>query len=590
MADEREEIRARINILDLVGSVVPLKRAGKHFKGLCPFHQDKNPSFYVDPTLGRYKCWSCGEAGDIFTWVMKTQNLDFAGALRELADMAGVTLKGPGSSVPASERQNQRRAMEVALAFFREQLTKSEVALKYCERRDITAETMAEWELGYAPDVGEALASHLKRAGFSLPECRALFLVDQDQSGGYFDRFRGRLMFPIRDERGELVAFGGRLMGDGHPKYINSGDTPLYRKSRVLYGMYRARDSLSKQKQAVLVEGYLDVIACHRAGVTTALASLGTSVTEDHAKLLKRWVEEVVVLYDADAAGQKAANRAVDVLRAEGIRVRVALMPQGEDPDTLLRTSGPLAVQRAVEGGLTPQQYRLLALEQRVGPDQEQFWTEAVEILADSAGDLETEANLVRLAAMYPGTKDVNVAVKALKRMISQARKKLVQEQGGGGRRRGIADEHMALKEPLNAAEFVVFRALHEEKFRQVSWMVILTTELFITSTAIHLSKAIESAFPSAAPEGPIATWLAQLPEHAQVVLGDLLLDFRSENLTEGRLVDSIEWLKRKREERNLLSEISAPSENRLSSQELLERMKKMNPDAKAKKPTDQLF
>ncbi|HZH98329.1 MAG TPA: DNA primase, partial [Fimbriimonadaceae bacterium] len=420
MRDETDEIRARVNIVDLVGSSVNLKKAGKDWKGLCPFHQDRNPSFQVSPQLGRYRCWSCGEHGDIFTWVMKTQNVEFREALEILAKQAGVTLKSKKPSGPDTKPM-QLSAMEAALQFFRDALIKSPAARAYCERRGISDDVIARWEIGYAPDVGEALANHLKRGGFSLNECKALFLVDQDAGGGFFDKFRGRLMFPIRDERGELVAFGGRLLGDGHPKYINSSDTPLYKKSRVLYGMYRAKDAMRETRTAVMVEGYLDVIACHSAGVTNAVASLGTALSEEHAKLLARWCDGVTILYDSDAAGEKAAGRGIEVLEAEKLRIRVALMPAGEDPDTLLRTAGAAAVQDAVKKGVKPLDYRIRSIEKRLKSDQEEFWNEIAAALATEPLEMERSKHILRLAPTYPDLRDPIEAQKALRRMVTQA-------------------------------------------------------------------------------------------------------------------------------------------------------------------------
>ena len=208
MAEVNDDIRARIDLVDLVGQRVALKRAGKDWKGLCPFHDDKNPSFQVSPTMGRYRCWSCGEYGDVFTWVMKTQNVDFREAQRILAAQAGVELPKFGKAVEPSKRAEQDAAMKEALLFFQEQLAKNPMALAYCEKRGIDAEMIAYWEIGYAPDEGSALATTLRKKNHSLSECRSLFLVDQDSSGGYFDRFRGRLCsrFGMREETSSHLA------------------------------------------------------------------------------------------------------------------------------------------------------------------------------------------------------------------------------------------------------------------------------------------------------------------------------------------------------------------------------------------------
>ena len=256
MADERDLVRSRTDIVDLIGQRVRLKKSGRNWTGLCPFHEDRNPSFSVSPEIGRYKCWSCGASGDVFTWVMNTQGVEFRDALEILAKAAGVELtRGPKQD--KSKRQAMADAMAVAQAFFRAQLNESRTALEYCERRSLTEEVRDEWEIGFAPDIGEALAAELKRRGFRLADCVELFLVDGNEQNGYGDRFRGRLIFPIRDDQGNLVAFGGRVIGEGIPKYINSSDTPLFSKGKTLYGMYRAKEAVRKLRQAVLVEGYL---------------------------------------------------------------------------------------------------------------------------------------------------------------------------------------------------------------------------------------------------------------------------------------------------------------------------------------------
>ena len=354
MNDERDEIRRRLDIVELVSQRVRLKRSGKNYLGLCPFHDDKTPSFNVSPTTGRYKCFACGESGDVFTWVMKTQALEFREALKVLADQAGVVLSKSfeGPRIDKSEREAQLAIMQSALIFFRNELRRNTAALAYLDGRSIDQAVQEDWEIGYAPDVGEALAINLQKEGKHLATAEQLFLTQKDRSGGFSDKFRGRVMFPIRDERGDIVGFGGRILGDGHPKYINSSETPLYNKSRVLYGIHRAKDPMMKSRHAVLVEGYLDVIACHRAGVTEAVASCGTALAEGQVKLLKRFADKVTILYDGDSAGQKAAiraaNRALPML-APGRSLAFVTLPAGVDPDDFVRAKGPAAFAALLE-------------------------------------------------------------------------------------------------------------------------------------------------------------------------------------------------------------------------------------------------
>lgn len=549
MADEIDEIRRRIDLVDLIGHQVRLKRTGKNYTGLCPFHEDRRPSFSVSPDVGRYRCWSCGEAGDAFTWVMKTQNVEFVEALRLLAERTGVTLTR-GAGTPKTERAAMAAAMNDALAYFREQLSKSTVAREYCDRRGLDPATLDAWEMGYAPDVGEALATHLKKAGHALSECKNLFLVDQDPSGGYFDKFRGRLIFPIRDERGELVAFGGRLLGDGVPKYINSSDTPIYRKSRVLYGLHRARETLQKTREAVLCEGYLDVIACHRAGVNGALASLGTALSEEHAKLLKRWCDSVTVLYDRDAAGEKAAARAMPILRAEGLKVRVALMPDGHDPDTLLREGGAAAVQRAAEGGLRPLEFRIQAIEARFAPEQDEFWAEVVEALAEATNELEVDRYLSALAPRFPGVRDPLQAQKNLRTMVQRRRRRGQARDTDVGP--AVSAREVARAVPIPSAERTVLLAYAEPSVRAVAWEAVADPALFTLDRSAAVAAALGNAFPGGPPSGAPSEWLERLPEEERTVYADLLMSSSPIHLTEEFVRGAVEKLRQDRERREL--------------------------------------
>lgn len=391
---------------------------------------------------------------------MKTQGLDFREALKLLADQAGVQLaQYTGPKVDKSEREKWLATMQSALIFFRNELGKSAKAKAYCDNRDLPQAVIDEWELGYSPEVREAMVTHLKRDGHVLAEAEKLFLVQGDQQIGYAAKFFGRLMFPIRDDRGDLVGFGGRVIGDGNPKYINSSDTPLYRKSRVLYGFHKARDRMMKDRHAVLVEGYLDVIACHRAGVTEAVASLGTALAEDHAKLLKRYCDRVTILYDADSAGQKAAVRAVEILEATGLACRVALMPQGEDPDTLLRTKGADAVRDAVGRAESPFDFQIRLLEAQHGVEADRFWQELPVMLAKAPSELDLEKHLLRLAGQHPSIPNAQAATKALRREVAKHRR----TQKSGGPSDPISLPSKAGVGLLRAEQIIFAAWLHEE-------------------------------------------------------------------------------------------------------------------------------
>ena len=552
MADEIEEIRARIDIVDLVGQSVSLKRAGNSYKGLCPFHQDKNPSFSVTPQTGRYRCWSCGEHGDIFTWIEKTQNVSFVEALQILAERAGVELKAKDKQ-DRSNKLNQRAAMEAAQTYFRDSFAKSKQAQEYCSARGLDTEVLDKWEVGFAP--AEGLAIRLKKEGFRLAECKDLFLVEGDDGRGYGDKFKERLMFPIRDERGDLVAFGGRIIGVGNPKYINSSDTPLYKKGKVLYGMNLAKEAMRTEHKAVLVEGFLDVIACHSAGVKTAVASLGTALSQDHGKLLKRWCDAVTVLYDSDAAGKKAAERAAEILLEEGLQVRVALVPEGKDPDTMLRSVGPEAVKKAAEGGVSPLEYRIGALKTEFPIKSEQFWTAAVQVLSQEPNELERGRLIESLAPQYPGMKDKVAARQALTRMVGQPHVQRAVVRAPVDRSRS-EDRNIATL--LHPNEAMIFWALLDEVQRPTIWPLLQEDDLFLTKAASGLAAELLKTFFLKPPEGSASVWMAQIESNvakellsgvADVVQRDVRQPIE---LTTEQVDEAVKNLRKKRHERKI--------------------------------------
>lgn len=547
MNDERDEIRNRIDIVDLVSERVQLKRTGKNYSGLCPFHNDKSPSFFVSPSTGRYKCWSCGESGDAFTWVMKTQNLEFIEALKLLAEKTGVTLSRgfQGDKPDKSIREQQLLVMHAALIFFRNELKKNQAATKYLDGRDLDEKLQEEWELGFAPDVGEALVVHLKREGKSLASASELFLVQGDERTGYSDKYKGRITFALRDDRGDLVGFAGRVLGQSNTaKYINSGETPLYHKSKVLYGMHKAKDAIAKSRHAVLVEGYLDVIACHRAGVNTAVASCGTALAEDQARLLKRFADKVTILYDGDNAGQKAIVRALEVFDAAGLPCRVALLPPGDDPDTLLKSKGPEAVRNVVETSISPFDFEILTLEKNVGVHSDEFWQQVPIVLAKAPSELDLERHLLRLAGQHPQLKNPVAALAALRREVRQHR-------SAGGRERKVDRNPLVVQPVLKQippAEAVVLKAAMETELRNKAWGMLIDTSLFTTSLTIEISLELKKVYPEP-PVGNFRSWPqnATLSEQTFSTLCDLEFDPRVQHITGPYLDDSYEKLKEQR-------------------------------------------
>jgi DNA primase len=393
------EIKSRLPVTEIVGETVTLKKAGSTWKGLCPFHTERTPSFTVSPERESWHCFGCGEHGDIFTFVMKRDGLDFREALNRLAERAGVEVSARGAREDR-QRKRLRDALESAIAWYREvfrQARQAEPARRYLTERGFSEETLDQFGIGFAPDSWDALVKRLASRGFSSEEMIAAGLASASSRGRPVDRFRRRIIVPIRDASGKAVGLGGRIMPDGDgPKYLNSPATPLFDKSKTLFGIDRARTAIRREKLAVIVEGYTDVMAAHQAGFSNVVASLGTALTRGQVELATRYADAVALAYDVDLAGEAATERGLldELGPSQSVtRVRVVRIPAGKDPDELIRTD-PDGWRRAVDeakpvveyfmdrvaaevdistvGGRREMAGRVLAILQRVGDAVEQ--------------------------------------------------------------------------------------------------------------------------------------------------------------------------------------------------------------------------
>jgi DNA primase len=342
-----EKVKQQADIVRVIGEYVRLKKTGQNFTGLCPFHQEKTPSFAVHPVRQIYHCFGCGAGGDVFKFVMEMDKSPFPEAVRTVAEKCGIPIPRPRERSPEEHRENQQRSALVemhreAAAYFVRQLQESaegKVAEAYLEDRGLDRNAMNRFGLGWAPSLGDALLRLLKQKyPEKLLEVSGLF--NRNESGRLYDKFRSRVMFPIANDAGKVIAFGGRAMGDAVPKYMNSPETPIYSKSNVLYHLDRAKEELRKSDFGILVEGYMDAIAVARAGFTNVVASCGTSLAEPQIKLLARFTHRVVVNYDPDTAGQVATERSLTLLLEKEFDVRVLALPGGADPDKFLKEQG----------------------------------------------------------------------------------------------------------------------------------------------------------------------------------------------------------------------------------------------------------
>ncbi len=355
----KEEIRRRVDIVALVSRYVALRRSGRRWRGRCPFHQERNPSFYVDPETGLWKCFGCGAAGDVFSFLMRIENLTFPEAVERLGREVGVEWRPSREESGAARiRRAVFRANELAAKFFQEMLwgKAGQAALDYLRGRGLSGEVIEKFGLGYAPADGDALRRYLAARGIGEEIAAQAGLV---QRGGR-DVFVDRIMFPVWSVSGRIVGFGGRAMNEEEAaKYINTPETVVFRKSEVLYGLNFARDAAVQAGRLVIVEGYMDVIALHEHGMEYAVACLGTALGEGHLELARRYVDEVVLLYDADAAGLKAALRAVETFERSDVEVKIGLLPEGEDPDSLVRGQGLRAVEAVVDAAVAAVEFRV---------------------------------------------------------------------------------------------------------------------------------------------------------------------------------------------------------------------------------------
>ncbi len=397
------ELKARNDIESVVSSYVNLKRRGRNLVGLCPFHSEKTPSFTLYPENNTFYCFGCGASGDAITFIRRIENLDYLEAVRFLAGRSGLSM--PEDQMDDSQAKLKASILEInrtAARFFYHTLytPAGEAGLQYFHNRGLSDQTIKRFGLGFAPDSWDTLARYLRSKGYSPEEAQMADLLIARRSGGHYDKFRNRVIFPIIDLRGNVIGFGGRVLDDTKPKYINTSDTMVYKKTMNLFAMNLAKNA--KDGFLILAEGYMDVIAMHQAGFHNAVAALGTALTPQQARLMARYVPEIVVAGDADEAGLKAVARDIGILRDAGLKVRLLNLPDGKDPDEFIRRNGPERFHLLVEGAEGDVTYRLQTVKNRFDlttPDGNVgFLEEAVKILATIENPLECEIYAGRLA------------------------------------------------------------------------------------------------------------------------------------------------------------------------------------------------
>jgi DNA primase len=360
------DVLDRCNIVELISSYIPLKRAGRNFRANCPFHAEKTPSFIVSTDKQIFHCFGCGQGGNAITFVMQYEKVGFREALEIVAQRCGVPLPEPELTASQKGKEDYRKTLqglyEQAASFYHARLLQAadaKAARNYLPARGISKETAQRFRLGYAPGEWDSLIAYFKSQKISLAALDKSGLVVAKENGGYYDRYRNRIMFPIADVKGRVIAFGGRVLDESLPKYINSPETAIYIKGKNLFGLDVSKEYIRQADQVVVVEGYLDMIVPFEAGVKNIVASLGTALTEDQIRLIKRFTNRVVLLYDPDLAGEMATLRALDLLIKEDMDVRIAGLPQGEDPDAFVRHNGGAALKDVIDKALPIFDYKL---------------------------------------------------------------------------------------------------------------------------------------------------------------------------------------------------------------------------------------
>ena len=402
--DFLEELKFRNDIESVVSRYVALKPRGRMMVGLCPFHNEKTPSFTVYTDSQSYYCFGCGAGGDCVTFIKTAENLDYAEAVRYLAERCGMSLPIDGfDDTVGRQRQRIYEANRLAARLFFSALQSpaGQKAREYLDRRGLSEETRKKFGLGYAPDTWDALVKHLKISGFGEDELFMAALARKTKNGGCIDLFRNRLMFPVIDLRGNVIAFSGRVLDDSLPKYINSPETAVYQKSRVLYALNLAKNN--NNRRLILCEGNMDVIALHQAGFTNAVAAMGTAFTQGHAKLLSSYADEVLLAFDADEAGQKAVSKVMSVLASTTLRAKVIKMTGGKDPDEIIRKHGAERMRGILEGAVNETEFRLAGAAAGIdlgSPDGKRtYLASAVNILASINNAIERDIYITKISS-----------------------------------------------------------------------------------------------------------------------------------------------------------------------------------------------
>ena len=551
----KEEIRQRINILDVVSEYVALKRGGKSHKGLCPFHAEKTPSFTVSEEFQSWHCFGCGEHGDVFSFLMKIENLTFAEALERMAKRAGVELQRfEGGQI--SRKDLLAKINSTAAAYYSEMLKRVPAALEYLHDRGLSDETILQFRLGYAAPAWDGFTKYISEKRVNLSDAAQAGLIIKNDRGGYYDRFRHRIVFPILDIQERIIGFGGRALGDEQPKYLNSPETPLFSKTRSLYALNLARKVISEKECAIVVEGYMDAIAAHQAGFTNCVATLGTALTLDHIRVLSRYAKRVVLAYDSDSAGMAAALKGAAMFEEAESDVRIARLPAGDDPDSLLRKGLISEFEATMSGALPIVDYQLQVLIERSDVSSPQgcaaMLKQAVHILADVRTGVERERYITALARYHPNFgSGTTRAEEHIRRDVDL----FIRRKSGTGR---VSVGVPKMATALDKAERALLRVLVRKEDGAQTILEALTPENFSGETTRAAASALFEMF-----KQKQGIYLPDLLEAVDAdtgrFLSEVAIQEEAEPVNETVLQDYISLIKNSRLRKTRTSSILAP-------------------------------
>ena len=546
------ELKYKTDIEQVISRYVQLRRRGRNLTGLCPFHSEKTPSFTVYPDTQSFYCFGCGAGGDAITFVKKAENLDYMEAVRALAERAGLTV--PEGSVDDSGRRLKARVLELnraAARHFHQNLMsdRGREARGYLVDRGLTKATVVKFGIGYAPESWDDLRGHLRGQGFTDQEMITAALANPGKNGGCYDTFRNRIIFPIIDLRGGVIAFGGRNLGEHGPKYLNSGDTPVFKKSRSLFAMNFAKGT--KRPELILCEGYMDVVSVHQGGFDNAVATLGTALTPEQARLIGNYTKTVVLSYDSDGPGQAATRRAIAIFEDTGVKVRVLSIPDAKDPDEFLKKFGPQRFELLLEGSAGAVDFEIAKLKKSYDPDTPEgkvgFLQEFVRLMAGVPSPIQREVYLSKICREL----EVDKQAVAMQLEAALRKKKKGTEKREARELRPFTARQASAKTDLEKQKYPKF-VLAEERI--IAYLVRspdgwgwvsreLTAEEFISPRDRAIYQAVAERLAEELP-ADMMSLSSRLGEEEMARISEILASPGSENISAQEAEDYIRTLK----------------------------------------------